>query len=101
MNIKRIILVSILLYLFFYPFFKNAHASDQGDWWLQRNVTIGEGQNEYRRINITSRAAYDAPITKDGITKMERLFKNVVVEDVPSKQKLGKSLLSRDRKSVV
>lgn len=75
----------------------SAFASDQGDWWLQRNVTIGDGLNEYRRINVTSRTAYDAPITKDGITKMERLFKNVVVEDVPSKQKLGKVLLERGK----
>lgn len=72
-----------------------SYAADDGDWWLQRNVTIGDGQNEYRRVNVTSSHAYDAPITKDGITKMERLFKNVVVEDVPSKQKLGKPMLQR------
>lgn len=95
MNKKLIILAAILFYLSVYLFSQNAHASDQGDWWLQRNVTIGDGLNEHRRINVTSRTAYDAPITKDGITKMERLFKNVVVEDVPSKQKLGKTLLSR------
>lgn len=72
-----------------------SYAADDGDWWLQRNVSIGDGQNEYRRINVTSRTSYDAPITKDGITKMERLFKNVVVEDVPSKVKVGKPLLER------
>ncbi|MDU2409622.1 MAG: hypothetical protein E7D55_15840 [Acinetobacter junii] len=72
-----------------------SYAADDGDRWLQRNVSIGDGQNEYRRINVTSRTSYDAPITKDGITKMERLFKNVVVEDVPSKVKVGKPLLER------
>ncbi|RSE35105.1 hypothetical protein [Acinetobacter junii] len=95
MNKKLIILAAILFYLSVYLFSQNAHASDQGDWWLQRNVTIGDGLNEHRRINVTSRTAYDAPITKDGITKMERLFKNVVVEDVPSKVKVGKPLLQR------
>lgn len=73
------------------------YAADEGDWWLQRNVTTGDGLNEHRRVNVTSSRAYDAPITKDGITKMERLFKNVVVEDVPSKQKLGKVLLERGK----
>lgn len=92
---RKALLISFLSIFLLITLTQISHAADQGDWWLQRNVTIGDGQNEYRRINVTSRASYDAPITKDGITKMERLFKNVVVEDVPSKQKLGKSLLSR------
>lgn len=71
-----------------------SYAADDGDWWLQRQIQLQQNREDYaRRVYGSARHTYD---TVDPITsKTKTITKTVIVEDVPSKAKLGKGLLQR------
>ncbi|ENX18566.1 hypothetical protein F895_00004 [Acinetobacter sp. CIP 64.2] len=82
--------------LFFTSFSIQTFAADDGDWWLQRQVQLQQNREDYaKRVYGSARHVYDTQITENGVSKVKTVVKNVVVEDVPSKARLGKSLLQR------
>lgn len=87
------ILNSILLLLILLSS-TSSYAADDGDWWLQRQIQLQQNREDYaRRVYGSARHTYD---TVDPITsKTKTITKTVIVEDVPSKAKLGKGLLER------
>lgn len=87
------ILNSILLLLILLSS-TSSYAADDGDWWLQRQIQLQQNREDYaRRVYGSARHTYD---TVDPITsKTKTITKTVIVEDVPSKAKLGKGLLQR------
>lgn len=90
------ILHSILLLLIFLSS-TSLYAADDGDWWLQRQIQLQQNREDYaRRVYGSARHTYD---TVDPVTsKTKTITKIAIVEDVPSKQKLGKVLLERAKK---
>lgn len=83
-------LISFILVLLSFQSF----AADDGDWWLQREIQLQQNREDYaRRVYGSARHTYD---TVDPVTsKSKTITKTVVVEDVPSKARLGKGLLQR------
>lgn len=72
----------------------SSYSADEGDWWLQRQIQLQQNREDYaRRVYGSARHTYD---TVDPLTsKTKTITKTVIVEDVPSKAKLGKGLLER------
>lgn len=90
------ILNSIFLLLIFLSS-TSSYSADEGDWWLQRQIQLQQNREDYaRRVYGSARHTYD---TVDPVTsKTKTITKIAIVEDVPSKQKLGKVLLERAKK---
>lgn len=99
MFLHRINVLFLSFFIAFTPFLiiSNAYAADQGDWWLQREIQLQQNREDYaRRVYGSARHTYDVVSTdSSGNTRLKTITKNVVVEDVPSKRKLGKVLLQR------
>lgn len=90
------ILYSIFLFLIFLTS-TFSYAADDDDWWLQRQIQLQQNREDYaRRVYGSARHTYD---TVDPVTsKTKTITKIAIVEDSPSKQKLGKVLLERAKK---
>lgn len=97
MNKKLIILSAFLFYLAVYLFSQNAYADD--DWYKNYQVQIHQNKQDYsRRVYGYSKHIYDEGPGDPNWTlgsSSKTLTKHVVVEDVPSKQKVGKVILNR------
>lgn len=73
-------------------------AVDDGDWWLQRQIEIGDGKNAYGK-NAYGKAARsvieDVPL-KDGTgSRVEQLIKRSIAVDKPTPTKVGTPMLKR------
>lgn len=73
-------------------------AADDGDWWLQRQIQIGDGKNQYGK-NVYGKAARsvieDVPL-KDGTgSRVEQLIKRSIAVDKPTPTKVGTPMLKR------
>lgn len=91
------ILNSIFLLLIFLSS-TSSFAADDGDWWLQRQIQLQQNREDYaRRVYGSARHTYDTVDTITSKTKTKTITKTVIVEDVPSKAKLGKGLLERSK----
>ena len=91
---RKALLISFLSIFLLLTLSQLSHAVDDGDWWLQRQIQLQQNREDYaRRVYGSARHTYD---TVDPITsKTKTITKTVIVEDVPSKSKIGKSLLTR------
>jgi hypothetical protein len=84
-----------ILFLFIALFSIQSYAADNGDWWLQRNITLAQDDvQSARRIYATAQVKYDVDDVLGGI-KSRTVIKNVILEDNPSKGRLGRVLLQR------
>ncbi|ENX33378.1 hypothetical protein F889_02928 [Acinetobacter colistiniresistens] len=84
----------LIFLLFTLLFTSNIYAADNGDWWLQREIQLQQNREDYaRRVYGSARHTYD--VVDPSTSKVKTITKNVVVEDVPSKAKLGRVLLTR------
>jgi hypothetical protein len=84
-----------ILFLFIALFSIQSYAADNGDWWLQRNITLAQDDVQAaRRIYVSSRKIYDVDDVIGGV-RSRTVIKNVIVEDNPSKGRLGRVLLQR------
>lgn len=89
---KYILLLLIAL------FSVQSYAVDDGDWWLQRQIQIGDGKNQYGK-NVYGKAARsvmeDVPL-KDGTgSRVEQLIKRSIAVDKPTPTKVGAPMLKR------
>lgn len=89
---KYILLLLIAL------FSVQSYAVDDGDWWLQRQIQIGDGKNQYGK-NVYGKAARsvmeDVPL-KDGTgSRVEQLIKRSIAVDKPTPTKVGTPMLKR------
>lgn len=91
---RKALLIPFLSLFLLLTLSQSSHAADDGDWWLQRQIQLQQNREDYaRRVYGSARHTYD---TVDPITsKTKTITKTVIVEDVPSKSKLGKGLLQR------
>ena len=91
---RKALLISFLSIFLLFSLTQTSHAVDNGDWWLQRQIQLQQNREDYaRRVYGSARHTYD---TVDPVTsKTKTITKTVIVEDVPSKSKLGKGLLQR------
>ena len=94
---RKALLISFISLFLLFPLTQISHAADDGDWWLQRQIQLQQNREDYaRRVYGSARHTYD---TVDPVTsKTKTITKIAIVEDVPSKQKLGKVLLERAKK---
>ncbi|WP_151812894.1 virulence factor TspB C-terminal domain-related protein [Acinetobacter junii] len=94
---RKALLISFLSIFLLLTFSQLSYAADDGDWWLQRQIQLQQNREDYaRRVYGSARHTYD---TVDPITsKTKTITKIAIVEDVPSKQKLGNVLLERAKK---
>lgn len=77
-------------------FIQSTHATDSGDWYLQRNITIAQNDiDSARRIVGSSSRVYDMQGDVVQGLKAKTVIQHVIVEDRPSKSKLGNVLLKR------
>lgn len=92
------ILNSIFLLLIFLSS-TSSHAADDDDWYTNYKVQIHQNKQDYtRRVYGYSKHIYDEGPGDPNWTlgsPSKTVTKQVVVEDVPSKAKLGKGLLQR------
>ena len=73
----------------------HSHAVDRGDVELERTITLAQDDvTSARRIYATAQFKYDVDDVLGGI-KSRTVIKNVIVEDNPSKGRLGRVLLQR------
>ncbi len=91
------ILYSIFLFLIFLTS-TSSHAVDDGDWWLQRNITIGDGNNTYGKKVYGSAARSvieNVPIKDSTREEVRQLIKRSIAVDKPTPTKVGSSMLKR------
>lgn len=95
---KKLLLISVVLFWSsFYLFSQTAKAADDGDWWLQREIRLQQNREDYaRRVYGSARHTYD--VVDPSTSKVKTITKSVVIEDVPSKGRVGKVLLERAKK---
>lgn len=89
---KNIIL--LLLALFSVQIF----AADRDDYWLQRDISIGQGRNDYgKKVYGQSARSIMQNVTIENSTKEEvrQLIKRSIAVDKPSATKVGPSMLKR------
>jgi hypothetical protein len=84
-----------LIFTLYFNSFNSAFAVDSGDIELQRTITLAQNDvSSARRIYATAQVKHDVDDVLGGI-KSRTVIKNVIVEDNPSKLRLGRVLLQR------
>jgi hypothetical protein len=87
-------IILMLTFLFSIQLF----AADDGDWWLQRQIQIGDGKNQYGK-KVYGKAARavmeDVPLADGTGTRVEQLLKRSIAVDKPTPSKVGSSMLKR------
>lgn len=87
----------LIFLLFTLLFTSNIYAADDGDWWLQRQITLQQNREDYaRRVYGSARHTYDVVDPKT--SKATTITKTVVIEDVPTRGRIGRVLLERAKK---
>lgn len=89
---KYILLLLIAL------FSVQSYAVDNGDWWLQRQIQIGDGKNAYGK-NVYGKAARSVmesvPIKDSTREEVRQLIKRSIAVDKPTPAKVGTPMLKR------
>lgn len=88
-------LLALLLIVFSCQF---TFAADDGDFWLQRQITIGDGKNAYGKkvYGQAARSVSENVPLKDGTgSRVEQLIKRSIAVDKPTATKVGKQMFSR------
>lgn len=86
----------VLLLIFFSCQF--SFAADDGDWWLQRQIQIGDGKNQYGKkvYGKAARAVMESvPIKDSTLEEVRQLIKRSIAVDKPTPSKVGGSMLKR------
>jgi hypothetical protein len=98
-NCRRKALLKQTISVFFMLFFSlQLYAVDQGDWFLQRQITVGDGKNAYgKKIYGTAARAVmeEVPIKGTTQTEVRELIKRSIAVDKPTATKVGSSMLKR------
>lgn len=87
-----------ILFLFSFLISSFSFAADDGDWWLQRNITIGDGKNTYGKKVYGSAARSvieNVPIKDSTREEVRQLIKRSIAVDKPTPIKVGTSMLKR------
>lgn len=87
-----------ILFLFSFLISSFSFAADDGDWWLQRNITIGDGKNTYGKKVYGSAARSvieNVPIKDSTREEVRQLIKRSIAVDKPTPTKVGSSMLKR------
>lgn len=89
-------LLSLLLIVFSCQF--SFAGSDRDEYWLQRDIQIGDGRNTYGKkvYGSASRSVMEAvPIKGTTQTEVRELIKRSIAADKPTAAKVGKSMIKR------
>lgn len=73
-------------------------AADDGDYWLQRNISIGDGKNQYGKkvYGSAARSVMESVPIKDSTQdQVRQLIKRSIAADKPTASKVGSSMLKR------
>jgi hypothetical protein len=87
-----------ILFLFSSLISSFSFAADDGDWWLQRNITVGDGKNTYGKkvYGSASRSVMESVPIKDSTREeVRQLIKRSIAVDKPTPSKVGGSMLKR------
>ena len=87
-----------ILFLFCSLISSFSFAADDGDWWLQRNITVGDGKNAYGKKvwGTASRSVMESVPIKDSTREeVRQLIKRSIAVDKPTPTKVGSSMLKR------
>ncbi|MBJ9986928.1 hypothetical protein IAE19_16015 [Acinetobacter sp. S40] len=90
--------IKILLIFLLILLTSNLHAADRDEYWLQRDISIGQGRNEYgKKVYGQSARSIMQNVTIENSTKEEvrQLIKRSIAVDKPSAAKVGPSMLKR------
>ena len=87
-----------LLLLLTVLFSIQSYAADEGDWWLQRQIQIGDGKNQYGK-KVYGKAARtvieSVPIDNGTREEVRQLIKRSIAVDKPTASKVGVPMLKR------
>jgi hypothetical protein len=87
-----------ILFLFSSLISSFSFAADDGDWWLQRQIQIGDGKNQYGK-KVYGKAARavmeDVPLADGTSSRVEQMIKRSIAVDTPTSTKVGSSMLKR------
>ena len=79
-------------------FLNVSYAADEGDWWLQRQIQIGDGKNQYGK-KVYGKAARtvieSVPIDNGTREEVRQLIKRSIAVDMPTPSKVGAPMLKR------
>lgn len=87
-----------ILFLFSSLISSFSFAADDGDWWLQRNITVGDGKNTYGKkvYGSAARSVMESVPIKDSTREeVRQLIKRSIAVDKPTPSKVGSSMLKR------
>lgn len=87
-----------ILFLFSSLISSFSFAADDGDWWLQRQLQIGDGKNQYGK-KVYGKAARtvmeDVPLADGTSSRVEQMIKRSIAVDKPTATKVGGSMFKR------
>ncbi|MDD2946455.1 MAG: virulence factor TspB C-terminal domain-related protein [Acinetobacter sp.] len=87
-----------ILFLFSSLISSFSFAADDGDWWLQRNITVGDGKNTYGKkvYGSAARSVMESVPIKDSTREeVRQLIKRSIAVYKPTPSKVGGSMLKR------
>lgn len=89
-------LLALLLIVFSCQF--SFAGSDRDEYWLQRDIQIGDARNQYGK-KVYGKAARavmeDIPLANGTGSSVEQMIKRSIAADKPTAAKVGKSMLKR------
>lgn len=77
---------------FFFSF--QTHATDDGDWWLQREIKLAQNREDYAK-RVYGRSARSFLETDPVTAKSKTVTKIAIAESVPTASKVGSTMLQR------
>ncbi|KDM51469.1 hypothetical protein [Acinetobacter nosocomialis] len=84
----RLLLICLAL------FTVEAHAVDDGDWWLQREIKLAQNREDYAK-RVYGRSARSFLETDPVTAKSKTVTKIAIAESVPTASKVGSTMLQR------
>ena len=86
-----------LLFLFILFSCQFTFAADDGDWWIERQISISKGQDGWARVNGTSARIIreNASISSKDKATAEALIRRSVAVDIPTASKVGTPMMAR------
>lgn len=84
----RLLLICLAL------FTVEAHATDDGDWWLQREIKLQQNREDYAR-RVYGRSARSFTETDPVTAKSKTVTKIAIAEASPTASKVGSSMFKR------
>ncbi len=85
---------SYFLVLVTFLFSFQTHATDQGDWWLQREIKLQQNREDYAR-RVYGRSAKSFTETDPVTAKTKTVTKIAIAESSPTASKVGSSMFKR------